>query len=113
MWAALAVMAVSLAEVRPSSSGDPRCPDPSEIEAQLVRLGVGGGTRPEITIADDRMRVVLRGQDGVTLGSREVEAPASCHERATVAAVLVATWMGVWPQEELGMKCSVANRHQR
>jgi hypothetical protein len=32
------------------------------------------------------------------LGSREVEAPASCHERATVAAVLVATWMGVWPE---------------
>jgi hypothetical protein len=44
------------------------------------------------------MRVVLRGQDGLTLGSREVEAPASCHERATVAAVLVATWMGIWPE---------------
>jgi hypothetical protein len=63
----------------------------------MVRLGVEGGARPEITVVGDKMRVVLRGQDGLTLGSREVEAPASCHERATVAAVLVATWMGVWP----------------
>ena len=106
MWAgfALAVMAVSLAEASPSSLGDPLCPNPSEVEAQLVRLGVGGGTRPEITVADDKMRVVLRGPDGTTLGSREVEAPTSCHERATVAAVLVATWMGVWPQGDQAPK---------
>jgi hypothetical protein len=94
------VMAVSLAEAGPSSSNDTLCPDPSEVEAQLVRLGVRGGTRPEITVTDGKMCVVLRGQDGSTLGSREVEAPTSCHERATVAAVLVATWMGVWPQAD-------------
>ena len=102
MWAgfALAVMVVSLAEPSPSASSEPLCPDPSEVEAHLVRLGVEGGARPEITIAGDKMRVVLRGHDGSTFGSREVEAPASCHERATVAAVLVATWTGVWPQAD-------------
>jgi hypothetical protein len=55
-------------------------------------------TQPEIVVVGDRMRVMVRGQDGATLGSREVEAPASCQERATVAAVLVATWMGAWPE---------------
>jgi hypothetical protein len=99
MWAgfALAAVVVSLAETSPSPASGPPCPDPSEVEAHMVRLGVEGGRRPEITVLGDKMRVVLRGQDGLTLGSREVEAPASCHERATVAAVLVATWMGVWP----------------
>ena len=102
MWAGIAfvAMAVSLAEASPAPSSSLPCPDPSEVESQLLRLGVAGGTRPEITVADDKMRVVLHGQDGSTLGSRQVEAPASCHERATVAAVLVATWMGVWPQAE-------------
>ena len=106
MWAgvALAVMAVSLAETGPSLSSDSPCPDSSEVEAQLVRLGVEGGARPEITIVGDKMRVVLRGHDGSTFGSREVEAPASCHERATVAAVLVATWMGVWHQADLAAR---------
>jgi hypothetical protein len=99
MWAglALAVMVVSLSEASPSPLSEPLCPDPSEVEEQLVRLGIVGGARPEITIVDDKMRVVLLAQDGTTLGSREVEAPVSCQERATVAAVLVATWMGVWP----------------
>jgi hypothetical protein len=99
MWVGLVLAAVfaSLADISPSPSGGPPCPDPSEVDAQLVRLGVEGGVRPEITVVGDQMRVVLRGQDGLTLGSREVEAPASCHERATVAAVLVATWMGIWP----------------
>jgi hypothetical protein len=61
---------------------------------------VNQGPQPEIAITGDKMRVILRGQDGAMLGSREVEAPASCHERATVAAVLVATWMGVWPEAQ-------------
>jgi hypothetical protein len=61
-------------------------------------VGAAGVAPPEIAVAGDRMRVVLRGRDGATVGTREVEAPATCHERATVAAVLVATWMGIWPK---------------
>jgi len=76
------------------------CPSGPEVEAELIRLGAGhapAGMQPEITIVGDRMRVVLRGPDG-PVGSREVEAPSACHGRAIVAAVLVATWMGVWPE---------------
>jgi hypothetical protein len=76
------------------------CPSDAEVRSELVRLGVDGtpgDTKPEITLLGDRMRVVLPGARG-PVGSREVDAPASCHERAMVAAVLVATWMGIWPQ---------------
>ena len=75
------------------------CPSPADVEAALVRLGAERCAYPEISVAGDRMRVVLRGLDGATVGSREVEVPATCHERATVAAVLVATWMGIWREE--------------
>jgi hypothetical protein len=98
MWGIWATVVVSaLADSQSPSSGPP-CPDPVEVEAQLARLGVEHGVRPEIAVTGDKMRVVLYRPDGETLGSRQVEAPASCHERATVAAVLVATWMGVWPE---------------
>jgi hypothetical protein len=98
MWVALATtLVVSLAESPVLSSPLP-CPEPADVAAQLSRMGVNQGTQPEIAVMGDRMRVVLRGRDGTMLGSREVEAPAACHERANVAAVLVATWMGVWPE---------------
>lgn len=73
------------------------CPSPSELEAELVRAGAVGLPAPDITVNGEHMRVVLRGPDGALLGSRDLEVPTTCHERATVAAVLVATWMGVWP----------------
>jgi hypothetical protein len=98
MWMALATVLASALADGQAPSGDLSCPDPAEIESQLIRMGGTGNARPEIVITGDRMRVLLRGPDGETLGSREVEAPSSCSERATVAAVLVATWMGVWPQ---------------
>lgn len=97
MWVALATLLLLTTE-GPLPSSPPACPDPEEVAAQLTRLGVNQGTQPTIEVTGDKMRVMLRGQDGATLGSREVEAPASCHERATVAAVLVVTWMGVWPE---------------
>jgi hypothetical protein len=98
MWVGLVfvAMVVSLAEPGPSLPDEPSCPASGEVKALLSRLGVENA-RPEITVAGDQMHVVLHGKDGLTLGSRTVDAPASCHERATVAAVLVATWMGVWP----------------
>jgi hypothetical protein len=74
------------------------CPTAREVEGELFRLGAERGGRPEITVTGNIMRVVLRSQEGTTVGSREVEAPVACHERATVAAVLVATWMGIWPE---------------
>jgi hypothetical protein len=96
MWYGLvAILAANLA-----GAPEAACPSDGEVQAELARLGAGdaaGGMQPEISIQGSKMRVVLRGRDG-PVGSREVEAPASCHERATIAAVLVATWMGVWPQ---------------
>jgi hypothetical protein len=82
---------------QPSVTDQVSCPSHAEVEAELIRLGAERGTYPEIAFEGSRMRVVLRGRDGAMLGSREVEAPAACHERATVAAVLVGTWMGIWP----------------
>jgi hypothetical protein len=78
------------------------CPTAREVEQELLRLGAERGARPEITITGNIMRVVLRSQEGKTVGSREVEAPVACRERATVAAVLVATWMGIWPEAANG-----------
>jgi hypothetical protein len=99
MWVGLVLAAtvVSLAEPGPTLPDEPSCPDPGEVETALSRLGVERGTRPEITVVGARMRIVLHDQHGLIVGSRAVAAPASCHERATVAAVMVATWMGVWP----------------
>jgi hypothetical protein len=82
----------------PPETDSASCPSEAEVAAELFRLGAEQGSHPEISFEGDRMRVVLHGRDGATVGSREVEAPARCHERATVAAVLVATWMGIWPE---------------
>jgi hypothetical protein len=42
------------------------------------------------------MQIVLRARDGKVLGRREVAAPGACHERAVVAAVVIAAWLGEW-----------------
>jgi hypothetical protein len=100
MWAGLVLTAVIAADVAAGSlpAFDAACPADADVEAELARVGAGQSVHPEIEILGSQMRVVLRGQDGSTLGSREVEAPTSCRERATVAAVLVATWIGTWPR---------------
>jgi hypothetical protein len=98
MWVGF-VLCVAAGLAAGSSVATPAaCPVEQDVEAELARLGAERGARPEITVVGDRMRVVLRDHDGATVGSREVEAPVACHERATVAAVLVATWMGIWPE---------------
>jgi hypothetical protein len=74
------------------------CPSPAEVETELAKTGVTGVAPPEVELVGDRMHVSLRSRDGATLGSREVDAPSDCRERATVTAVLVATWMGIWPE---------------
>jgi len=73
------------------------------VTAELDRLGASTalavlGT-PEVAIDDKRMRVVLRSRDGSVIGDREVVAPDDCHERASVAAVFIAAWVGVWSTE--------------
>jgi hypothetical protein len=42
------------------------------------------------------MQVALRGLDGTVSGVRDVAAPASCAERARVAAILISAWVGPW-----------------
>jgi hypothetical protein len=105
LWAAL--LSVDLAAGR--QSPDLPCPSPADLDAELVRMGAVGITPPEIAVTGDRMRVVLRGRDGAPVGTREVQAPASCHERATVAAVLVVTWMGIWPEAPKGASAPPAH----
>ena len=83
------------------------CPSDSEVKAELLRLGAAPDLNPAITFVGDRMQVQLRGRDGIPIGSREVEAPATCRERATAAAVFVAAWTGLWPE---GPKMENKNR---
>lgn len=77
------------------------CPAEEAVAAELERLGVSAATEvlgaPEIAIEGTKMRVVFRGRDGSMLGARDVKAPASCHERASLAAVLIAAWVRTWP----------------
>ena len=76
------------------------CPSGDAIAAEIDRLGVVAALAalgsPEVTVKDASMHVVLRGRDNSMLGARDVAAPEACHERATVAAVFIAAWVGEW-----------------
>ena len=76
------------------------CPSGDAIAVELDRLGAVAALTAlgssEITVKDASMHVVLRGRDGSMLGAREVAAPEACRERATVAAVFIAAWVGEW-----------------
>jgi hypothetical protein len=84
------------------------CPSADAIAAELDRLGSAAALAalgsPEVTVNDTKMHVVLRGQDGSMLGAREVAAPEACNERATVAAVFIAAWVGEWNTAPLAEK---------
>ena len=77
------------------------CPSEQAVAAELERLGAAAALAelgsPEVTIEGTRMRVFFHGRDGSILGVREVIAPATCDERASIAAVFIAAWVGVWP----------------
>jgi hypothetical protein len=82
----------------------PTCPERHAVEQELDRLGAAPalaqkGT-PDVTVDDSGMRIVLRGRDGKVLGMREIAAPAACQERAVVAAVVIAAWLGEWSASE-------------
>lgn len=92
------VLAVALA------SPAPTCPERHDVEHELNRLGAAPalalkGT-PDVTVNDSGMHIVLRGRDGKVLGEREVAAPEACQERAVVAAVVIAAWLGEWSAGE-------------
>jgi len=76
------------------------CPSGDAIAAELNRLGAGAALSAlgssQVTIKDRTMHVVLLGRDGSLLGDREVAAPDDCNERAAVAAVFIAAWVGEW-----------------
>jgi hypothetical protein len=103
MLGALATLLSAVAAtVLPTSAA---CPSADSVAAELDRLGAFAalaalGT-PEVTIEGAKMHVVLRGHDGSILGSREVAAPEACHERAAVAAVFVAAWVGAWSTQPM------------
>jgi hypothetical protein len=79
------------------------CPSGDAVAAELDRLGASTALAalgsPEVTVKGKTMRVVLRGRDGSIIGAREVAAPDACRERASVAAVFLAAWVGVWSNE--------------
>ncbi|MGB8296445.1 MAG: hypothetical protein WCG85_13540 [Polyangia bacterium] len=106
MWAPIASLFWAAAiTVLPTGT---TCPSADAIAAELDRLGAAAALEalgsPEVTIKDTRMHVVLRDQDGAMLGAREVAAPEACNERATVAAVFIAAWVGEWTTAPLGEK---------
>jgi hypothetical protein len=84
------------------------CPSADAIAAELDRLGAVAALAilgsPEISVKDAKLHVVLRGQDGSMLGAREVAAPEVCNERATVAAVFIAAWVGEWTSAPMAEK---------
>ena len=98
---AFALSLVVVASVRGATAAEanaPSCPSDSQVDAALARLGVAPGLQPAISFERGRMLVLLRGRGGAMMGTREVDAPTDCQERAEVVAVLVASWMGVWPE---------------
>jgi hypothetical protein len=101
MWAGILLVALVAGELTGDRNPRPQplpCPSSAEVKSELGHLGALAVVSPEIVVVGERMTVVLHGRDGAVVGNREVEAPAGRRERATVAAVVVASWMGIWPE---------------
>ena len=81
------------------------CPSENAIGEELDHLGATAALAalgsPEVAVEGTKMRVVLRGRNGAVLGVREMVAPEACNERASVAAVFIAAWVGAWSTEPL------------
>ena len=75
MWVGFALSVAAGLATNLDVAAPAPCPTEHEVEQELIRLGAERGPRPAITITDDIMRVVLRSQDGTTLGS-----PAEDHD---------------------------------
>ena len=95
---------VGAAAAAVAAAAAPTCPERHDVEQEIDRLGAAPalalkGT-PDVSVDDGGMRIVLRGRDGKVLGKREVAAPEACQERAVVAAVVIAAWLGEWSAAE-------------
>jgi len=82
------------------------CPSVGAIDAELERLGARAalaqmGTA-EVHVREPVLQIVLRDQQGRSLGAREVAVTADCRSRATLAAVMIAAWAGEWRETRLG-----------
>jgi hypothetical protein len=79
---------------------DAACPSREAVAVELDHLGASAALAalgsPEVTVVGNKLRVALHGRDGSVMGTREVAAPEGCHQRATVAAVFIAAWVGKW-----------------
>lgn len=77
--------------------GPSRCPTPSEVAAVLTDLLPA--TEPAlpdvawIEAADDSLQIDLRSTDGDELASRRLTSAGTCGDRATIAAVVIASWI--------------------
>lgn len=100
---AMLVLAAPASDAAPAAAG---CPDKEAVAAEIARLGAAraleltGATTTTITSDQASMEIVLSGHDGKVLGMRSVAAPATCEERAGVAAVVIVAWLGVWSADE-------------
>jgi hypothetical protein len=72
------------------------CPSADEVEARLRVLlppAAGAPKRARVTADDGALHVYLDSADGVALGDRTVAVEAaSCADRASVVAVVIAAW---------------------
>ena len=93
-----------IATVFEAPLAEPSCPTTIDVEAELARLGAASAWSDqrsiEISVWNGRMHVVLRNLATGGSAAREVAAPADCHERALVVAVLITAWSGLWEEQE-------------
>lgn len=81
------------------------CPARSDVEAALAQRGekeaVAALRRSDVTVQGQVLRVTLRDETGTVIGVREVEAPADCAARVSLAAVLLTAWARTWDKTTL------------
>jgi hypothetical protein len=94
-----------LAAVAAATPAD-SCPSHEQVDAELVRMGeqaaVAKVGRFEVTGQGPALQITIRDHAGEILGTREVEAPDGCAQRASVAAVVLAAWAASWGHTALG-----------
>jgi hypothetical protein len=94
--------------------GDSACPTIDAIAGRVSDLAPGGDTKGpvgfvEISRAGERLRLELRGADGKTVSSRELDGTAACDDLAEAAAVVIGTWLNdLDPRAALAVDLPVA-----
>jgi len=81
-------------------ASDSTCPSVGEVRAALDRLGGGAPPRPasfSVYARPDTLRLEFRWGGDADPDIRELPMPGDCGERATSAAIVAASWLGVLP----------------